>query len=41
MSEPAPSTDIDPFSDDFLTDPYPVHEALREAGPVEKPGSPL
>ncbi len=34
MSEPAPASDIDPFSDDFLTDPYPFHETLREAGPV-------
>lgn len=34
MSEHAPASDIDPFSDDFLADPYPFHEALREAGPV-------
>jgi cytochrome P450 len=34
MSERAPASDIDPFGDDFLTDPYPFHEALREAGPV-------
>ena len=34
MSETAPSLDIDPFSDEFLSDPYPFHEALREAGPV-------
>ena len=26
--------DIDPFSPEFLRDPYPVHELLREAGPV-------
>jgi len=26
--------DLDPFSPDFLHDPYPGHEALREAGPV-------
>ena len=25
---------IDPFSLDFLRDPHPAHEALREAGPV-------
>src|SRR5271156_753453 len=25
---------IDPFCDEFLADPYPFHEALREAGPV-------
>lgn len=29
-----PSVDHDPFSDATLTDPYPMHEALREAGPV-------
>ncbi|MBV8849208.1 MAG: cytochrome P450 [Methylobacteriaceae bacterium] len=29
-----PVSDIDPFSDAFLTDPYPFHEELREAGPV-------
>jgi cytochrome P450 len=34
MTEPAPALDIDPFSDAFLADPYPFHEALREAGPV-------
>jgi cytochrome P450 len=27
-------TDLDPFGDDFLADPYPGHEELREAGPV-------
>src|SRR6202789_2106767 len=25
---------VDPFCDEFLTDPYPFHEVLREAGPV-------
>jgi hypothetical protein len=30
----AVSSDLDPFSDEFLTDPYPGHAALREAGPV-------
>jgi 4-methoxybenzoate monooxygenase (O-demethylating) len=30
----APHSDLDPFSDAFLADPYPGHEALREAGPV-------
>jgi hypothetical protein len=25
---------VDPFSHDFLENPYPYHEALREAGPV-------
>lgn len=29
-----PISDIDPFSDAFLTDPYADHAALREAGPV-------
>ena len=28
------SSDIDPFSDEFLSDPYPHHEQLRELGPV-------
>ena len=30
----APSLDLDPFDDAFLTDPYPFHEQIREAGPV-------
>jgi cytochrome P450 len=29
-----PVSTIDPFSHEFLRDPYPHHEALREAGPV-------
>src|SRR5271169_5169569 len=29
-----PASAIDPFSLDFLRDPHPAHEALREAGPV-------
>jgi hypothetical protein len=29
-----PVSSVDPFSHEFLTDPYPRHEALREAGPV-------
>jgi 4-methoxybenzoate monooxygenase (O-demethylating) len=29
-----PASDIDPFSLEFLRDPHPSHEALREAGPV-------
>jgi cytochrome P450 len=29
-----PASTIDPFSHEFLRDPYPHHEALREAGPV-------
>lgn len=29
-----PNSDLDPFSIAFFDDPYPDHEALREAGPV-------
>ena len=29
-----PTSAIDPFSLDFLRDPHPAHEALREAGPI-------
>jgi cytochrome P450 len=29
-----PVLDLDPFSIEFLSDPYPFHEQLREAGPV-------
>ena len=29
-----PCTDLDPFAVEFLENPYPHHEALREAGPV-------
>jgi cytochrome P450 len=29
-----PVLDLDPFSTEFLTNPYPYHERLREAGPV-------
>ncbi len=28
------SLDLDPFSDEFLSEPYPFHERLREAAPV-------
>lgn len=31
-SASVPSLDIDPFSDDFLTNPYPYHEKMRDAG---------
>lgn len=38
MNDTAPSgvpvVDVDPYSDEFLLDPYPFHELLREAGPV-------
>lgn len=30
----ARAVDIDPFSDEFLADPYPFHEVFREAGPA-------
>jgi cytochrome P450 len=30
----SPVLDLDPFSTEFLADPYPGHEAMREAGPV-------
>lgn len=30
----APELDLDPFAADFLTDPYPYHQMIREAGPV-------
>jgi 4-methoxybenzoate monooxygenase (O-demethylating) len=30
----APVSDVDPFSIEFFEDPFPVHESLREAGPV-------
>jgi cytochrome P450 len=29
-----PVSSVDPFSHDFLQDPYPHHQSLREAGPV-------
>ena len=31
---PHPVSDVDPFSTEYLVDPYPFHEQLREAGPV-------
>ena len=31
---PIPSLDLDPFSIEFFENPHPVHEVLREAGPV-------
>jgi len=31
---PAAASDFDPFGTAFLSDPYPFHEAMREAGPV-------
>jgi len=29
-----PGLDVDPFAIEFFEDPFPTHEALREAGPV-------
>ncbi|WP_445489955.1 cytochrome P450 [Rhodopseudomonas sp. RCAM05734] len=29
-----PHLDVDPFSTEFFSDPYPTHDLLREAGPV-------
>jgi cytochrome P450 len=34
LSPACPSLDIDPFSPEFLSNPYPQHERLREAGAV-------
>lgn len=33
-SEMAPVIDIDPFSDDYILNPYPYHARLRDGGPV-------
>ena len=29
-----PTSDIDPYTEQYFEDPFPAHEALREAGPV-------
>jgi 4-methoxybenzoate monooxygenase (O-demethylating) len=34
LTETAPSLALDPFDDAFLTNPYPFHEEIREAGAV-------
>jgi cytochrome P450 len=34
QSDRVATSDIDPFARDFLSDPYPFHEQLREAGPI-------
>jgi cytochrome P450 len=34
VSSPSPIVDVDPFSDEFLRDPFPRHAELRDAGPV-------
>ena len=33
-NESEAASDIDPFAREFLADPYPFHEHLREAGPI-------
>jgi 4-methoxybenzoate monooxygenase (O-demethylating) len=33
-----PASEIDPFAPDFLADPYPYHQELRELGPVVRLG---
>jgi len=34
MTSAAAISDVDPFSDTVLADPFPAHAALRDAGPV-------
>ncbi|HEV2956292.1 MAG TPA: cytochrome P450 [Xanthobacteraceae bacterium] len=34
MPPAVPVSSLDPFTDDFLAEPYPFHAQLREAGPV-------
>jgi hypothetical protein len=34
VGRPVVSSDLDPFSDEFLSDPYPSHQILREDAPV-------
>src|SRR3546814_5195013 len=34
VSSAVPIFDVDPYADDFLTDPYADYEAFRDAGPV-------
>ena len=34
MTAPVPQFDLDLFSDESLTNPYPIYERFREAGPV-------
>src|SRR5215470_11165793 len=34
MPPSVPISSVDPFADDFLAEPYPFYEELREAGPV-------
>ena len=32
MTPAAPRLSVDPFDDAFLTNPYPFHDEIREAG---------
>ena len=34
LPQNVPTSDLDPFSDEFLDDPYDAHRDLRDAGPV-------
>jgi cytochrome P450 len=34
VSPEVPALDLDPYAAEFLADPYPGHERIREAGPV-------
>jgi 4-methoxybenzoate monooxygenase (O-demethylating) len=34
MTGTVPASVLDPFSEEFLRDPYPAHEELRDAGPA-------
>ena len=34
MESAVPELDIDPFSDEFLREPFGAHTLMREAGPV-------
>jgi len=34
ITETAPVSDIDPFCPEFFEDPFPAHQAIRDAGPV-------
>ena len=38
MTIPIPELDVDPFSTENLTDPHPMYEQLREAGPLVRLG---
>ena len=34
LADPIPVSDADPFSAEFFENPFPIHAALRDAGPV-------